>query len=137
MLGSGFPFIWPWQALVPGEKPSYSQKGIFFLLQLILSNKFILLSFKLFLNQYFQSNRFTTAVFFIRVVPTVINPVAYLLKLQADSIISASVRPRGWAQKFDWKNKNRKRTNNKITQIYYLFKMYFLFRKKNMAFAFN
>lgn len=57
--------------------------------------------------KHFILNGFTTTEVFIRVVPTVINPVAHLLRLQAYSIISASVRSCGWAKKCNWKKEKK------------------------------
>lgn len=56
---------------------------------------------------YFALNGFTTTGIFIWVVPTVIHPIAYLLRLQAYSVISASVRSCGWAKKFLWKEEKK------------------------------
>lgn len=56
---------------------------------------------------YFALNGFTTTGIFIWVVPTVIHPIAYLLRLQAYSVISASMRSCGWAKKFLWKEEKR------------------------------
>ena len=87
---------------------------------------------------YFALNGFTTTGIFIWVVPTVIDPIAHLLRLQAYSVISASVRSRGWAKKFVWKEEKKSSSfgyTNLRRTIFLLSSFYFLpFQIHDLAF---
>lgn len=83
-----------------------------------MSPKTIVLSCSCYWINYFTLNGFTTTVIFIWVVPTVINPIAHLLRLQAYSVISASVRSCRWAKKFGWKKRKKQSSSFGYTDLW-------------------